>query len=189
MEACMPGCFMLWWNESVFTLFLSKSLKALGAWIMKWCLNRKMCHWRGHFAFLGTPCWLQPREEKLCAVAEDTAAGRKKSFFLFCSFWHLVDFFFNAVWKREYNNNMKIKVFYPWILTSCQSGNITQACNHSCKTQRFWKTENKSENSGDVRIIYTLLISIDLYSETEITLEEYTFVGYCSVSTPWSEDT
>lgn len=97
MEACMPGCFMLWWNESVFTLFLSKSLKALGAWIMKWCLNRKMCHWRGHFAFLGTPCWLQPREEKLCAVAKDTAAGRKQSFSLFCSFWHLVDFFFSML--------------------------------------------------------------------------------------------
>lgn len=178
-------------ERSVFTLFLSKSFKALGAGIMKWCLSRKMCHWRGHFAFLGTPCWLEGREEKLCAVAEDTAAGRKQSFFLFCSFWHLVGFIFslNAVWKRGYNNNMKIKVFYPWILTSCQSSNITQTCNHSRTTQRFWNTENKLENSGNVHIICTLLISIDLYSEIGITLE-YTFVViFFSGNNSWSEIT
>lgn len=121
---------------SVIRLFLSKGLKAHGAWIVKWCLSRKICHSRGHFGIPEDALLISSEGRKTLCVVKDAAVGRKQSFFLFRSFWHSV-FFFNAVWKPEWNNNVKIKFLCPRFLTSCQSCNTAQTRNQPCKIQKF----------------------------------------------------
>lgn len=86
-------------NEiSVIALFSSKGFKAHGAWIMKRCLSRKMCHLRGRFGIPGDTLLIKTERRKALCMVKDTAAGREQSFFLFCSFWRS-EFFFQCCLK------------------------------------------------------------------------------------------
>lgn len=78
---------------SVIRLFLSKGLKAHGAWIVKWCLSRKICHSRGHFGIPEDALLISSEGRKALCMVKDAAVGRKQSFFLFRSFWRSVFFF------------------------------------------------------------------------------------------------
>lgn len=137
-------------NEiSVIALFSSKGFKAHGAWIMKWCLSRKMCHLRGRFGIPGDTLLIKTERRKALCMVKDAAAGREQSLFLFCSFWRS-EFFFSML--SESWNEITIWKLNSFILEFWQVARAVTLLKYTISSAKLWSFEIRKINQKTVGI-------------------------------------